>query len=162
MDKLDYLLLAELLKDAQMPFAAIAKKLGVSPQTVISRYEKMKNEGIVAKSVLSIDPSKLGYQGKAFLMITNSLSQGKSVTLTALTKIKNIVVISEIIGAFDILAIAFVTDLNSITKLVNSVKRLDSVERVEIAFINETDMPVTPNFSKLFSKKSSELATEAI
>ncbi len=72
MDKLDYLLLSELLKDAQMPFVTIAKKLGISPQTVISRYKKMKKEGIIFSCVVSIDLLKLGYQGKAFLMITNA------------------------------------------------------------------------------------------
>jgi Lrp/AsnC family transcriptional regulator for asnA, asnC and gidA len=159
MDKLDYLLLSELLKDAQMPFATIAKKLGVSPQTVISRYEKMKKESRIFSCVVSIDVSKLGYQGKAFLMITNVPSQSKSVTLTALKKIRNIIVITEIIGAFDILAIALVTDLNSIRELVDTVKNLDSVQRVEIAFVDDTDFPVTPKFDALFSEKSHELAT---
>ncbi len=159
MDKLDYLLLSELLKDAQMPFATIAKKIGISPQTAISRYKKMKKEGIIFSCVASVDLSKLGYQGKAMLMITNSPSQNKSVTLTALTKIKNIIVISEIMGAFDILAVALVTDLNSIRELVAAVKRLDSVQGVQIAFVDDTDLPLTPNFGTVFSKKSYELAT---
>jgi Lrp/AsnC family transcriptional regulator for asnA, asnC and gidA len=159
MDKLDYLLLEELFKDPQIPFATAAKKLGVAPKTVISRYKKMKQEGIITKCVVSIDLSRLGYQGKAFLMITNSPDQSKSETLAVLKTIKNIVEITEISGAFDILAIAFVTDLNSITKLVNTVKRIDSVERVEVAFIKDTDLPVPSNFNRLFSQKSMNLAT---
>ncbi|MCW4028366.1 MAG: Lrp/AsnC family transcriptional regulator [Candidatus Bathyarchaeota archaeon] len=159
MDKLDYFVLSELLKDAQTPFATIAKKIGVSPKTVISRYDKMKKDGIITRCALSIDPSKLGYQGKAFLMITNSPNQTKAATLSGLKKIINIVVITEIIGAFDILAIAFVTDLNSIMKLVDTVKRIDGVERVEVAFIKETDLPAPQNFNKLYSKQSLTLAT---
>jgi Lrp/AsnC family transcriptional regulator, regulator for asnA, asnC and gidA len=159
MDKRDYLILAELLKDAQTPFATIAKKLGVSPQTIISRYEKMRKEGIIKKCVLSIDPSKLGFQGKAFLMITNSPNQSRSVTLASLKKIKNVLEISEIMGAFDILAIALVADLNSITTLVNAIKKLPSVERVEVAFISDTTFPAPPNFSRLFSGRGSTLAT---
>jgi Lrp/AsnC family transcriptional regulator for asnA, asnC and gidA len=158
MDKLDYLLLGELLKDAQIPFARVAKKIGVAPKTVIAHYEKMKKAGIISRCAICIDPAKLGYQGKAFLMITNLPSKRKAETIAALKTIKNIVVITEIMGAFDILAIAFVTDLNSITTLVNTVKQLNSVERVEVSFIKETDMPVPPNFSRLFSQQSINLA----
>jgi Lrp/AsnC family transcriptional regulator for asnA, asnC and gidA len=159
MDKLDYLILEELLKDAQTPFSRIAKKSGCSPFTVGKRYEKMKKEGIIARCVASIDLSKLGYQGKALLMITNSPSKGKSVTITALKKMRNIIVVTEILGAFDILAIAPVTDLNSIRTLVNDVKKLESVQHVEVTFIDDTILPVNSNFSKLFRKKSHELAT---
>jgi hypothetical protein len=42
---------------------------------------------------------------------------------------------------------------------VDAVKNLESVERVEIAFVDDTDFPVTPNFDTLFSEKSHELAT---
>ena len=159
MDKLDYLILEELMRDAQTPFSRIAKKAGCSPFTVGKRYEKMKNEGVIAKCVVSIDLSKLGYQGKVLLMITNSPNAGKSVTIAALEKIRNIIVVTEILGAFDILAIAPVMDLNSVRKLVNKVKKLDSVQRVEVTFINDTALPVNSNFSKLFRKKSHELAT---
>ena len=159
MDKLDYLILEELLKDAQTPFSRIAKKSGCSPFTVGKRYEKMKKEGVIARCVASIDLSKLGYQGKVLLMITNSPSKGKSVTIAALKKMRNIIVVTEILGAFDILAIAPVTDLNSIKTLVNDVKKLESVQHVEITFIDDTILPVNSNFSKLFRKKSHELAT---
>jgi len=64
MDKEDYLILSELLKDAQMSFLAIAKKFDISPYTVIKRYEGMKREGIILQTMVSIDLSKLGYQGK--------------------------------------------------------------------------------------------------
>ena len=45
MDKLDFLILSELLKDAQTPFSTVAKKLGTSPYTVAKRYEKMVKDG---------------------------------------------------------------------------------------------------------------------
>ncbi len=66
MDKLDYLILAELLEDARTPFLTVAKKLGVSPYTVKQRYEDMKRKGLIRRTVVSIDLAKLGYQGKVF------------------------------------------------------------------------------------------------
>lgn len=153
MDKLDYLILNELFKDAQMSFLQIAKKLGTSPYTISKRYEKMKKDGTITRSIVSIDLSKIGYHGKAFLMITNASNQEKSKTIKALTKIKNIILISEIIGAFDILAIAPITDLDSIMTLVKKIKELPSVQQVEMTFIKDTAFPINANFGKTMAKK---------
>jgi Lrp/AsnC family leucine-responsive transcriptional regulator len=158
LDKLDYRILSELSRDPQIPFLEIAKKLGTSPYTVVKRYEKMKKEGIIKKILVSIDLKKLGYQGKVYLMITNVPTQDKSVTIEALEKINNIIVITQVIGAFDILAIAPITDLNSIRTLVKEIKKLPSVQRVEIACINDTDFPINPSFNKMIQQSFTNLA----
>jgi Lrp/AsnC family leucine-responsive transcriptional regulator len=159
MDKLDYLILSELCKDAQLSFVPIAKKHGITPYTVRKRYERMKKERIIQKSIVSIDLSKLGYQGKAFLMITVSAERDKSLTISRLKKMSNVMVVAEIIGAFDILAIAPVIDLNSIRTLVNKIKKIPNVQRVEITCINDTAFPINASFGELVSRKSYELAT---
>ncbi len=70
MDSLDFLILSELLKDATLSLVEVAKKVGTSPYTVRRRFAIMKKEGIIVRSIVSIDLTKLGYQGKAFLLIT--------------------------------------------------------------------------------------------
>jgi Lrp/AsnC family transcriptional regulator for asnA, asnC and gidA len=158
MDKIDYLILSELLKNARVSFLKVAKKLNVSPFTVKSRYNKMVEDGIIKRSVINIDLSKLGYQGKCFLLITNAPNTSKSITIEALKKIRNIMVVSEIIGPYDLLAIAPITDLNSIKILVGDVKKLASVQRVKIACINDTMFPINPSFAQLLSKQAADLA----
>jgi Lrp/AsnC family transcriptional regulator for asnA, asnC and gidA len=160
MDKLDYLILAELLSDARLPFLTIAKKIGVSPYTVKQRYEEMKQNGIIRKSIISIDLSKLGYQGKVFLMITVKSGENKAVTIHTLEKIRNIISISEIVGTFDIIAIAPITDFDSIKEIVLQIKELPSVQRVEVACINDTAFPISPTFGKMLSQKSRSLAAK--
>jgi DNA-binding Lrp family transcriptional regulator len=158
MDKLDYLILAELLKDARTPFLTIAKKLGVSPYTVKQRYEEMKKKGIVRRCVVSIDLSRLGYQGKLFLLITNKPKESKSMTISALEKMRNVISTSEMIGPFDIIAVAPITDFDSVKKLVNQIRELPSVQRVEVACINDTAFPINASFGKMLSEKSQALA----
>lgn len=153
MDELDYFILDELLKDGQASFLKIAKKIGVSSFTVKSRYEKMKKEKIIIKTSVNIDLSKLGYQGKVFLLITNSHEVPKSVTTNALRKIRNIITVSEIIGSYDIIAIAPITDFNSIVTLVNEVRRLPSVQMVHITCVNNTMFPVSQTFNAVLSKQ---------
>ncbi len=158
MDQTDYLILGELLLDAQTSFLQIAKKLKISSFTVKSRYDKMVKEGVIARSSIHIDLSKLGYQGKVFLLITNAPNQTKKTTVDALKKISNIISVSEIIGPFDLIALAPVTDFNSIKDLVNEVKKIPSVQRVNLTCVNETMFPLSPNFGKMLSQASRDAA----
>ncbi len=153
MDEIDRYILRELVKDGQTPLLRIAKRLEVSPETVRTRYGKMKEDGTITHCSVSIDLSKLGYQGKVFLLITNGPNHDKSKTIDALRKIRNIFIISEIIGDFEIIAIAPVKDFNSLKALVNKVKELPSVSRVEFTLINDTAFPVNSRFSELFLQK---------
>lgn len=150
MDEIDLCIIRELMKDAQTPFLRIAKKLGVSPETVRTRYRKMKEDGTIKCCSISIDLSRIGYQGKVLLMITNAPNNDKSKTIDALKKMRNIFVISEMIGDFEIICIAPVKDLNSLKALVNKIRKLPSVNKVEITIINDTAFPVNEHFGEVF------------
>ena len=159
MDRLDFLILSELLKDATISLADIAKKVGTSPYTVRRRFARLKEEGIIVRSMVSIDLAKLGYQGKAFLLITVSPSGDKSQTISYLKKMRNIIVVTEIVGPCDVLAIAPITDLNSIQTLVAEAKRAPFVLIVKIACVDDTYFPVSNNLGTMLSQKSYTLAT---
>jgi DNA-binding Lrp family transcriptional regulator len=159
-DKLDYLILAELFEDARTPFLTIAKKIGVSPYTVKLRYEQMKHKGIIIRSVVSIDLSRIGYQGKVFLLITTDPEKSKVETLSGIEKIGNVISTSELVGEFDIIAVAVITDFESIKRIVTQVKALPGVQRVQITCISDTAFPLNPSFGKILSQKSRELAAK--
>jgi len=159
MEKLDLLILSELVKDSQMSFTKIAKKVGASPYTVRRRYERMKKEGIIRRCLVSIDLSKLGYQGKVFLLITLSQHNDKSATISALGKIKNTIAVSEMIGPFHLLAVAPVVDVANIKTIVNEARKAPNVKRVKIVCINDTNFPINPSFGKVLSRKSYALTT---
>ncbi len=150
MDKIDLQIMRELMKDGQKPLLRIAKKLGVSPETVRTRYGKLKEDGTIQHCSISINLSKIGYQCKVFLMITNAPTHDKSKTIDALKKMRNIFIISEVMGDFEIIGIAPVKDMNSLKTLVNKIKELPSVNRVEFTLINDTAFPVNQHFSELF------------
>jgi|WetSurMetagenome_2_1015567.scaffolds.fasta_scaffold10101_4 DNA-binding Lrp family transcriptional regulator len=158
MDRLDFLILSELLKNPQMPFSAISKKVGTSPYTVAKRYQRMTQEGTIAHSIVSIDLSKLGYQGKAFLMITNTPQEEKQHIVEALKKVRNVVSISEVMGAFNILAVAMITDVDSIKTLVKEVKKIHGVEHLEVTYIDDASFPIKASFGEVMSKKCIQMA----
>jgi DNA-binding Lrp family transcriptional regulator len=149
MEEIDINIIKELKKNAQTSFLRIAKKIGVSPKTVQRRHEKMRQEGIIHRSSVAIDLSKIGYQGKAYLMITNAPNQDKKLTSKALRRMQNVVILSEVIGDFDVLAIAPVRDLITFHKLVHDIKELPSVDQVEFACVADTSFPVDKDYDKL-------------
>jgi Lrp/AsnC family transcriptional regulator for asnA, asnC and gidA len=154
MDNLDYLILSELLKDAALSFVEIAKRVNTTPYTVRRRYEKMKKDGKIQSCVVSIDLSKLGYEGKAFLLITVLPNGDKAQTMAYLKKVKNIILVTEIIGSCDILAIAPITDLESIQTVVKETRKAPYVQRVKMAGVNDINFPVSPNLGAVLSQKS--------
>ncbi|NLE04973.1 MAG: Lrp/AsnC family transcriptional regulator [Crenarchaeota archaeon] len=153
MDKLDFLIIKELLKDPLTSFSNISKNTGVSMYTIRKRYDKMRENKILFDPIIAIDLSKIGYQGKTFLLITETPNHEKSKTVDELSKIRNIISISEVVGAFDIIAIAPVIDFNDIMELVKKIKELPGVLKVETTLIKDTEFPISLNFNDTIAKK---------
>lgn len=59
-DKVDLAILKFLQEDASIPFTEIARRLKISESTVRKRVEKLKQEGIIKKFTLVVEPSKIG------------------------------------------------------------------------------------------------------
>jgi DNA-binding Lrp family transcriptional regulator len=158
LDKLDYLILSEFEKDASSSFVDIAKCIGSTPYTVRRRYEKMKKEGIIFRSIVTIDLEKLGYQGKVFLLINVAPNCNKAETIAYLKTIENVLVVTEVIGPCDLLAIAPITDLKSIQTLIGEAKKAPNIQRVEFTCINNVEFPVSRNFGEVLNLKGQSLA----
>ena len=103
-------------------------------------------------------PFEAGLSGQAFLLITLTPNGNKSETISYLKTIKNIIVVTEIIGSYDILAIAPITDLKSIQTIVKEARKAPYLQRVELACIDDINFPVSPNFGTILSQKSQALA----
>jgi len=91
-------------------------------------------------------------------MITVAPNEDRSPIIEALIKIRNILVVSEIIGAVDVLAIAPVSDFNGLRLLIKEVKKIPGVQHVEVSCIEETSFPLSSSFGEVLSKKCLSLA----
>jgi DNA-binding Lrp family transcriptional regulator len=146
LDRIDRQILKSLNKNPQKPFLRIAKEIGVSIYTVQKRYEKMKKESVIFGSSIVIDLSKIGYQGKAFLLITISTGYGENNMVEALQQIPNVFLVSEIVGAFDLLAMVAFRNIAEMKKVVNKIRELPNVQKVEVALTDGTSYPVNEEY----------------
>ena len=161
MDEIDLRIAEELMIDAQIPFRRIALKLGISPETVRKRYERMKRDGQILLCSVSIDFSKIGYEGIVFLMIE---SMERSETSASLKEMRNVISVNRAIGDFDILVVAVVQDIADLLKLVNEVRQLPKVNRVEL-FLGTLNVPfpggvVVQGMKHIISKEQRRHATQ--
>jgi len=132
----------ELKNDAQVPFRRIALKLGISPETVKKRHERMKKSGRIVQSCASVDFSKIGYEGIVFLMIA---SRERSEVSARLKEMRNVISVNRTIGDSDVLAIAVIQGITDLLNLVNEVEQLPDVRHVEI-FLSTLSSPFPAGF----------------
>ena len=137
MDENELNIIRELREDSQKSFNKIAKKLAISPETVRKKYGKMKKEGTIIRCSIAIDLSKFGYESQAFLMIKNRANHKRSTTKDYLKKIKNVFLIGEVTGNFDLFAVVAIKNMKSFAELLAEVKNLPTVERVETSLVDD-------------------------
>jgi DNA-binding Lrp family transcriptional regulator len=70
MDSIDQKLLVEAEKGLFLtaePFKEIANQIGITPQEVISRLQKLKEDGVIRRFGVSLMPSGIGYAANALV-----------------------------------------------------------------------------------------------
>ena len=146
MDKLDKKILRVLRKNPQMPFLEIAQKIGVSSITVQKRYAEMEKTGAIFGTTIMLDLSKIKFKGKAFLFIRTTKNCRLRDVVEAFRQMKNLFLIVELVGSFDLLAMVVFRDITDIINVVNNVKESPCVEKVEIALSNESIYPLRKEY----------------
>ena len=134
MDKIDRQIIEELMSDARKPFSKIAKKIGVSMQTVKNRYNEMKANGIVQHCSISIDLQKIGYTGEAYLLFTSSYENILSEAIELLRKTENIVIATRAIGDFEGYGVLVFKDIKDLYRRILQIKKLHGIGEIDISF----------------------------
>lgn len=146
MDKLDKKILGVLRENPQMSFLEIAQKIGVSSITVQKRYAEMEKKGALFGTTIMLDLSKIKFKGKAFLFIKTTKNCRLRDLVEAFRQMKNLFLIVELVGSFDLLAMVVFRDITHIINVVNNVKESPCVEKVEIALSNESIYPLRKEY----------------
>ena len=66
-DDLDLLILGKMVEDSTITFKQLAKLAKSDQRTIAKRYERLKKEGIVKRTTIDVDWSRLGLTATAFV-----------------------------------------------------------------------------------------------
>ena len=102
MDSTDLAIIRLLMVDAQTPFSKIAKDLGIGTDTVIRRYRRLEDEGVIHYPSIIVNVEKCGYEGLVFCFISTLPGADISKIYDKLAQMTNVVVVVTTIGDYDL------------------------------------------------------------
>jgi len=148
LDDTDRFIIERMTEDARASFRGIARDLGVSPDTVIGRYRKMEERGLIRGSTTVFDPAKLGYQGMAAFHIDmdpSSPDGGSRRVLEKLIMLPNIIVATRTVGDHDLLALGVIFGVEHLVELSGEIVGIPGVKDLQVS-IWETGREISPRF----------------
>jgi|SRR6478735_4025233 Lrp/AsnC family transcriptional regulator, regulator for asnA, asnC and gidA len=131
-DNTDLKILEILMQDAKKPYTEVAKKVFVSQGTVHVRMTKLEQAGVVEKTTLKINYSKLGYDITAFIGIYLQKSALYEQVLEKLKGIPEITNIHYTTGNYSMFVKIHCKDTNHLKEVLHEkMQMVEGIERTE-------------------------------
>ena len=131
-DNTDLKILEILTADAKKPYTEVAKKVYVSQGTIHVRMNKMEEAGIVERTTLRLNYSKLGYDITAFIGIFLQKSALYEKVLNELKKIQEITNIHYTTGNYSMFVKIHCRDTNHLKEVLHGkMQQVEGIERTE-------------------------------
>jgi len=135
-DKTDVKILKVITEDARLSFRKIAKKIGVSTLTVLSRMKKMEENGVIKKYSALIDHKKLGLDMTVIIEVKTT--KGHSVIKDQLNKLENVYGIWGVTGKNDLMILAKFSDTDMLSKFTKKIFAFPNIAGIETHLVLET------------------------
>jgi DNA-binding Lrp family transcriptional regulator len=136
-NEVDVKILKALLEDARYSSRQIAKNVGVSVGTVLSRIKKMEDEGLIEGYSAILNHEELGYQLTVVTEIT--VAKGRLVeTENEIAKIPNVCGVYDVTGLTDAIIVAKFKSREDLGTFTKKVLALPYVERTNTHVVLNT------------------------
>jgi DNA-binding Lrp family transcriptional regulator len=135
-DKTDVKILKVITEDARLSFRKIAKKIGVSTLTVLSRMKKMEDNGVIKGYSALINHKELGLDMTAILEVKTT--KGHSSMREQLKKLENVYGIWGVTGKNDLMILAKFSDTDMLSKFTKKVFGMSNVDSIETHLVLDT------------------------
>jgi DNA-binding Lrp family transcriptional regulator len=128
LNETDKKILKNLLEDARFSSRQIAKNVGVSVGTVLSRIKKMEEDGLIKGYSVILDHEKLGYELTVVTEIT--VSKGRLTEMeNEIAKIPNVCGVYDVTGLTDAVIIAKFKSREDLGRFTKQLLALPYIER---------------------------------
>jgi DNA-binding Lrp family transcriptional regulator len=137
LDPIDKGVLNALLEDSRLSYRQIAKKLRISPATVMHRVNRLLKDGIIRSHTISLDYEKLGFDVNVLIEVR--VSRGKLFDVEKrIAGHPNVYAVYDITGDFDAVIIAKFPSRKSMDAFLKKLQTFEFVERTETKLILNT------------------------
>jgi DNA-binding Lrp family transcriptional regulator len=136
-DQTDRRILSELLADSRQSFRQIARKIGISPGTVLKRIKRLETERIIRYYTVILDHEKLGYDLAAIIELT--ISKGRLIDVEKeIAKYKNVLGVYDVTGTTDAMILAKFKTRRELNNFIKKILAMELVERTNTRVILNT------------------------
>ena len=136
-DETDKQVLTEVLRDSRQSYREIARRIDVSPGTVVSRVRDMEEKGVIKKFTANIDFEKLGYD----LTVVTEVTVSNGMILEVgheITKLKRAYAIYNVTGDSDVMVIAKFRNREELSDFTKNILKIPHVERTKTHLVLNT------------------------
>ncbi|MEM1537435.1 MAG: Lrp/AsnC family transcriptional regulator [Candidatus Nezhaarchaeales archaeon] len=133
-DGFDLKILRALQSDARKSYRDIANELNVAVGTVYNRIKKLMDKGVLKGYTVVLDPSRLGYDLTALILIQVDGAHLVEVE-NELAKFKDTVAVYDITGEFDVAVIAKFKTRDALNKFVKNILKIPYIKRTSTSVV---------------------------
>lgn len=132
LDKLDFQIIQQMVDNAEISYADLGKKLGVSGGTIHVRIKKLEELGVSKGSRMAIDRKIMGYDVIAFLGIYLEKSSMYDIVAQELRKIPEIVRLNYTTGNYSMFCEIVCRDIGQLRMVLHDqLQKIKGIERTE-------------------------------
>lgn len=126
LDKIDLVIIKNLLKDGRASFSSIAKQIGLTDVAVKKRVESLKRKGVISSINANLNLKVLGFENPIYVQVRSEIGKNKDL-VKKLNELDYIVELYQVLGEYNLLAKIVVTDLATAEKVIARLGLLDGI-----------------------------------
>lgn len=141
LDEVDVQILALLQNDGRITNADLAKKVGLSPPSVLQRVRTLEKLGLIREYAALLDPERLGLRITAFALISLSLHQEQAIERfrRAVQDIPEILECYNVSGESDFMVKIVVKDMRAYEQFLREkLSRIKGIGQIRTSFVLAT------------------------
>lgn len=138
LDEVDVQLLAILQADGRITNADLAKKVNLSPPSVLQRVRSLEKAGLIRGYYALLDAERLGFKITALAMISLSLHQEQPIERfrRAIQDIPEVMECYHVSGEFDFLLKIVVRDIRAYESLIRErLSKIKGIQQIKTSFV---------------------------
>jgi len=146
LDETDVQILNLLQNDGRITNAELAKRVGLSPPSVLQRVRALEKSGLIRSYVAILEPERLGLRITALVMISLSLHQEQPIERfrRAIQEIPEIIECYHVSGDFDFLLKVVVRDMRAYEVFLREkLSKIKGIGKITTNFVLATNKQTT-------------------
>ncbi len=134
LDELDIRILSLLVEDSRMSYREIARRLGVSPATVVVRVRRLVEAGVIRRFTLDIgyDAAGLGY---VMLVLVRCQPRAIRRVVREILGIKGVIYVHEVAGEYHLAVYVVASSQKMLAEIIDSIHGVEGVEDTRSMYV---------------------------